>query len=147
MIVINGGKFYCEVSIRVCYADTDKMGYVYYGNYLKYYEIARTEFLREFGFSYKQFEDDGFLLPVAKATINYLKPAFYDDLLTIKVFHNYYHPIKLDFSYEVYNTKNELINTGTTLLIFVDAKSRKPTQGPKYYLDKLKTIFDKISEK
>lgn len=146
MIFLKDGKFFCDVQLRVRYAETDKMGYVYYGNYLIYYEVARTEFLRLFGFSYKQFEDDGYLLPVAKASLNYLKPAKYDDLLKVRIYHKYFHEIKIEYDYEVYNQDNQLINTGNTLLIFVDEKTRRPKQGPKYYTQKLKETFDKISK-
>jgi acyl-CoA thioester hydrolase len=70
--------------IRVRYAETDRMGYVYYGNYAQYFEVARVEMLRGLGISYKTLEDSGIMLPVLDFTIKYIKPAFYDDLLTIK---------------------------------------------------------------
>lgn len=147
MIFLKDNKFFCDVQLRVRYAETDKMGYVYYGNYLTYYEVARTQFLREFGFTYKDFEDSGYMLPVASVDIKYNKPATYDDLLTIRIFHKYYNPIKLDFYYEVYNEKNELINTGNSLLIFVDAETRRPKPGPNAYIEKLKSYFDKLQDK
>ncbi len=135
-----------EVKIRVRYAETDKMGYVYYGNYAAYYEVARTEFLRSLGITYKQLEDDGYLLPIARLEIDYLKPAFYDDLLTVRVFMKEPHPIKLNFFYEVYNQHGELLNKGYTLLIFISQKTRKPTRAPEYYVKAIEKLFEQ-SEK
>ena len=76
--------FISTTQIRVRYAETDKMGYVYYGNYAQYFEVGRVEGLRDLGLSYKKMEDEGILLPVVEFQIKYLKPAYYDDLLTIK---------------------------------------------------------------
>ena len=73
-----------EVKIRVRYAETDRMGYVYYGNYATYFEVARVESLRNLGFSYRSLEDEGILLPVLDFSIRYRRPAYYDDELTIK---------------------------------------------------------------
>ena len=73
-----------ETKIRVYYDDTDQMGVVYYGNYARYYEIGRTEMIRDLGFSYKQIEDQNILLPARSMNINYLKSAYYDDLLTVR---------------------------------------------------------------
>ncbi len=132
-----------DVKIRVRYAETDRMGYVYYGNYPTYYEVARTEVLRQMGLTYKQLEDDGYLLPIAKMTVEYIKPALYDDLLTIKVFVDYT-KVRLEFVYEVYNQKNELINKGYTLLIFTSAKTRRPTFAPQYFLDLMEQYKQKV---
>ena len=74
-----------ENKIRVRYAETDRMGYVYYGNYAQYFEVARVEMLRNLGISYKSLEDSGVILPVIDFTIKYIKPAFYDDFLTVKI--------------------------------------------------------------
>ena len=76
--------FHSQVSIRVRYAETDRMGYVYYGNYTTYLEVARVEALRELGLSYKKMEDDGIMLPVLSLNIKFIKPAFYDDVITVK---------------------------------------------------------------
>ena len=70
-----------EIQVRVRYAETDQMGYVYYGNYATYFEVARVELLRSIGFSYKKLEEEGVMLPVFEFSIKYFKPAFYDDLL------------------------------------------------------------------
>ena len=76
--------FNTETKIRVRYAETDRMGYVYYGNYATYFEVARVESLRTMGMTYKEMEDQGIILPVLEYYIKFIKPAFYDDLLTIK---------------------------------------------------------------
>ena len=73
-----------EVKLRVRYAETDQMGYCYYGNYAQYFEVARVESLRSLGVSYKDLEDMGIILPVTHFQIKYLKPAFYDENLSVK---------------------------------------------------------------
>ncbi len=126
-----------ETKIRVRYSETDRMGYVYYGHYAQYFEVARTEMLRSLGLTYKQLEDDGILLPVISMDIKYKNPAIYDDLLTIKTTLKKNPLIKIQFTYEVFNQKNELINIGNTTLVFVDAKTRKPRKAPQNFIDSL----------
>ena len=147
MLCFKDKKLCHEVQIRVRYADTDRMGYSYYGNYPTYFEVARTEFLRELGLSYKQLEDDGYLLPIRKMSIEYLKPALYDELLTVRTYYKKLHSVKVEFYHEVYNEKNELINTAEIFLVFVNDKTRRPTQGPAYYLDLIKKYWDEMAEK
>lgn len=143
MIYIKEGQLYHDTKIRVRYSETDKMGYSYYGNYPTYYEVGRTEFLREMGLSYKQLEDDGYMMPIVSMSVKYIKPANYDDLLTIRTFYKKFHSIKVEFDYEIYNQRDELINTGNTLLVFVKETTRKPTQAPDYYLELLKKYWNK----
>lgn len=130
-----------EIKIRVRYSETDKMGYVYYGNYATYLEVARVEMLRNLGLSYKKMEDEGIMLPVADFHIRYIKPAYYDDLLTVKttIIRN---PVtKIEFTYEMFNEEGLLLNTAETVLVFVDIKSAKPCRAPDYFLEKLKDYF------
>ena len=143
MLIFKNGILIHETEIRVTYKDTDKMGYSYYGNYPTYFEIARTEFLRDMGLSYKKLEDDGFLLPIYTLNIKYHKPAKYDDLLKIQTFYKKFHSIKVEFDYKVYNQKNELLTDGNTLLVFIDAKTRKPIKAPDYYIKKLSKFLKK----
>lgn len=145
MIFFKNNKFYSETKIRVRYADTDKMGYCYYGNYPTYFEVGRTEFLRDLGLSYKKLEDEGYLLPIANMEIKYLKPAIYDDLLTARTIYKKFHSIKVEFDYELYNQDNQLITTAYTKLVFVDYKTRKPTKAPQYYLDAINKYFSKLN--
>src|SRR6185295_1633646 len=98
-----------EIKIRVRYAETDQMGYVYYGNYAAYFEVARVETLRNLGFSYKKLEEEGIMLPVLSFSTRYNKPAFYDDELIIKVSIKELPMARIRFDYETYNEKDELI--------------------------------------
>ena len=127
-----------ETKIRVCYADTDKLGVVYYGNYPRFYEIARTEFLRSTGLTYKEIEEDGIVLPVRTLTINYIKPAYYDDLLTITTTLMDEPTVKLKIRSEIYNEKKELINTSEIMLVFSDSKTGKPVKPPIRFLNAIK---------
>ncbi len=124
-----------ETKVRVRYGETDRMGYVYYGYYTLYFERGRTELLRNLGLTYKELEDSGILLPVSHLEIQYIEPAIYDELLTIKTFIKKKPTVKINFYYEIYNEKGKLINIATTELVFVDAKSRKPTRPPKIFTD------------
>jgi len=126
-----------NVNIRVRYAETDQMGYCYYGNYAMYYEVARVETLREIGFNYKSLEEDGVLLPVIEFNIKYLKPAFYDDQLKIICKIPIIPTVRIKFEYETYNEKKEMINFGSTTLVFLNKISKKPVNCPKHLLDKL----------
>ncbi len=130
-----------ETTIRVRYAETDKMGYVYYGNYTHYYEVGRVEALRSLGSSYKEMEDNGVMLPVYTCSIKYLKPAIYDDLLVIKTTIKEMPTAKISFDYEIYNQKNELINTGSTSLVFINMATNKPCAAPTSFLEKIKKFF------
>jgi len=130
-----------EVNIRVRYAETDRMGYVYYGNYAQYFEVGRVESLRQMGMSYKIMEDSGVMLPVYTFNIKYFKPAFYDDLLTIKTIIKEIPQTRIHFEYETYNEKSELLNKGNTTLVFIDKTTNKPCAAPKEFIDKLKKYF------
>ena len=130
-----------ETTVRVRYAETDRMGYVYYGNYTLYYEVGRVEALRQLGTSYKEMEDNGIMLPVYSCNIKYLKPALYDDLLIIKTFIKELPTAKISFDYEIYNQQNELINSANTLLVFINMSTNKPCRAPKSFLEKIKKYF------
>lgn len=119
--------------IRVRYAETDKMGYVYYGNYAMYFEVARVELFRKHGVSYKEMEDEGVMMPVLEQKTKYIRPAKYDDLLTIKTKIKGKPGIRVTFEYEVFNEKEELLTIADTTLVFVDMKSGRPTQPPHYF--------------
>ena len=118
--------------IRVRYAETDQMGYVYYGNYSTYFEVARVELFRSFGISYKEMEEQGIMMPVLEQNIKYIKPAKYDDLITIKTKIEKKPGIRVLFHYEVYNEEEVLLTIASTTLVFVDMKTNKPTlpSGP-----------------
>ncbi len=130
-----------ETTVRVRYAETDKMGYVYYGNYAQYYEVGRVEALRALGSSYKDMEDNGIMLPVFLCDMKYIKPAVYDDLLIIKTTIRQIPTVKIIFEYEIYNQKNELLNTGSTSLVFIDMATNKICHAPSSFIDKIKKYF------
>ncbi len=119
-----------ETQIRVRYAETDQMGYVYYGNYAAYYEVARVESFRQLGISYKDLEADGIIMPVLENYSKYLAPGRYDELLTIKTVIKKRPGIKIVFNYEIYNEAEELINIGETKLAFIDTSSGRPCRMP-----------------
>lgn len=119
-----------HINIRVRYAETDKMGYVYYGNYATYYEVARVEWLRERGYSYKVMEDEGIMLPVVHFSIDYKRPAFYDELLTIEIELMEEPKNKLVFRQQVMNDKGEVLNTSKVVLVGVSADTMRPIRFP-----------------
>ncbi|HIP36581.1 MAG TPA: acyl-CoA thioesterase [Crocinitomix sp.] len=121
-----------EHKVRIRYAETDQMGYCYYGNYPQFYEIGRVETLRSIGTSYKEIEKKGFILPVANLTAKYLKPALYDDLITIKTIVKNKPTVKIEFDYEIYNEKGELLNIGYTKLVFVNNQTMRPCFCPDF---------------
>lgn len=134
--------FTFETKIRVRYAETDQMGYVYYGNYAAFYEVGRVEMLRSLGTSYKSLEDDGIMLPVLELHSKYIKPARYDEEITVKVIMKEKPAVRIRFFYELINEKGELINTGDTTLVFINSQQNKPCLAPVDFLDRLSPYFD-----
>jgi acyl-CoA thioester hydrolase len=130
-----------EIQLRVRYAETDRMGYVYYGNYATYFEVARVEALRGLGFSYKSMEDSGIVLPVLEYTIKYFKPAFYDDQLSIFTSIISLPSVRLFFEYETYNEGNELLNKASTTLVFINKETTKPCPAPDYFVKSMEKYF------
>jgi acyl-CoA thioester hydrolase len=119
-----------DTKLRVRYGETDRMGYVYYGNYATYFEVARVEALRELGVSYKELEDDGVMLPVLEYKIKYYKPAYYDDELLIRTTIKKMPAVRIHFSYQTFNRGGELINEAEITLVFVSTKTQKPVKLP-----------------
>ena len=134
--------FSYSIQIRVRYADTDQMGYVYYGNYARYYEIARVESLRHLGLTYNEIEKSGVMMPVLENKSKYLRPALYDELLTIRLFIRDLPAKRVTFEYEIYNEQEKLINLGETTLAFIHADSRKPCQAPDVIVNAYKPFFE-----
>ena len=119
---------------RIRYSETDQMGVVYHGNYAQFFEMGRTEWLRSLGLSYKDMENSGLMLPVIAINFNFIKSALYDDVLTIHTFLKKEPLVKIEFTYEIKNQKNELICTGSSVLAFMQIKTMKPTRCPEYLL-------------
>jgi acyl-CoA thioester hydrolase len=134
---------YEHKGIRVRYADTDQMGYVYYGNYGRFYEIGRVEALRSIGFSYRDMEESGTMMPVYENYSRYLQPARYDDELSIKVTIAELPTARVVFRYEIRNQDGALLNTGETTLVFLNRETNRPTRAPAFLLEKLKPYFEK----
>lgn len=130
-----------STKIRVRYGETDQMGYMYYGNYAQYYEVGRVEMLRSLGMSYSSMEADGIMMPVLELKCKYIKPALYDQEITVKTIIKTLPGIRIFFEYELYNEKEELINLGATTLVFVDMKKNKPTNPPENFMEKLSVFF------
>jgi len=119
-----------EIELRIRYAETDRMGYAYYGNYATYFEVARVEAMRALGMSYKDIEDSGVILPVKEFSVRYKKPAFYDDNITIKVTIKEVPKFRFGFHYETRNDKREVLNTAFTELVFVNKQTGRPMVIP-----------------
>jgi acyl-CoA thioester hydrolase len=134
--------FVSECQIRVRYAETDQMGYVYYGNYATYFEVARVEALRQVGLTYKMFEDSGTMMPVVHLNCKYKKPAKYDDLLTIKTTIREMPSTRIFFYYEVYNEAKVLLHEGETTLVCIDMKSGRPVLCPEILATQLRPFFN-----
>jgi len=126
-----------EISFRIRYSETDQMGVVYHGNYAQYLELARVEWLRALGISYKSMEEGGIMLPVISLSIKYLKSALYDDLITVKVILNKKPAVRIEFDYEITNEAGELLATANTVLVFMDMERKRPTRCPQILLNKL----------
>jgi acyl-CoA thioester hydrolase len=137
--------FQFDIKIRVRYAEADRMGYVYYGNYAMYFESARTEMLRSLGFSYREWEDNGIILPVRELQIRYHAPAYYDDLLTIRTIIKERPATRITFHHEVYNEKGEKTCTGSIVLVFVNSETRRPTRTPEFFLKALEEASESQS--
>ena len=134
--------FSSEMTIRVRYAETDQMGVVYHSNYFPYFESARAESIRHLGFTYADMEKMGVIMPVVDVHCRYLRPAIYDDLLTIKTLLKEL-PIhhKIEFHHEVFNEKSELLAVAKIILYFMESKTMKKTTMPSPLLEKIQPYF------
>ena len=128
--------------IRVRYGETDQMGYAYYGIYAQYYEVGRVEAMRLLGFSYKDVEARGILMPVIEFSVNYKKPAFYDDEITIiTILKDKPTGVRIPFEYECRNQSGDLLNTGKVTLVCIDKKTNKMCKLPLWFLNAFDPFF------
>jgi acyl-CoA thioester hydrolase len=127
--------------VRVRYGETDQMGYMYYGNYAEFYEVGRVEMLRSLGMTYSGMEQSGIMMPVLELKARYLKPARYDEMISIKVIMDKMPGVKIHFRYELYNEQDELINQAETLLAFINMKTNRPCLPSPEFIDKMKPFF------
>ncbi len=132
-----------ETKIRVRYGETDQMGYLYYGNYAQYYEVGRAELIRSVGITYKAIEEDyGIMMPVTSMIIRYIRPALYDELLTIKSSLRHLPDQFITFHYEIFNEKGRLVNGATVRLCFMDIATKRRIPTPEYLKEELSQYFN-----
>jgi acyl-CoA thioester hydrolase len=132
-----------ETQIRVRYGETDQMGYLYYGNYAQYYEVGRAEAIRALGISYKMLEEvHGILMPVMSLEMRFVRPALYDELLTVRTTLREMPAETIVFHMEIFNERKKLVNGGRVKLCFVEAKTNKTILTPAYLSEKLQPFFN-----
>lgn len=128
---------------RVRYGEVDQMGYLYYGNYASYYEIGRVEMLRSLGLSYKKMEEEhGIMMPVMSLNTRFVRPAHYDELLTIATTLRKLPNKFITFHVEIFNEKNKLVNGGSVKLCFVNKETGKTMSAPDFLLKELDSFFN-----
>jgi len=129
-------------ALRVRYADTDKMQFVYNGKYLEYFEVGRTELLRHVGLPYSEIETAGYQLPLREAGLKFMQPAVYDDLLNVEAILEKLYSAQVLINYRITRSgTDDLIAEGFTSHMFIHQDSKKPTKPPKIYLEKLAKYF------
>jgi acyl-CoA thioester hydrolase len=134
--------FVTETQVRVRYGETDQMGYLYYGNYAQYYEVGRAEAIRTLGLSYKEMEEKiGVMMPVMSLQMRFVRPAHYDELLTIKTILRHLPTDTITFYMEIFNEKKKLINGGSVKLCFVDKSTNKTVAPPSVFDGKIESFF------
>jgi acyl-CoA thioester hydrolase len=134
--------FTYDTQIRVRYGETDQMGYLYYGNYAQYYEVGRAEAIRSIGLSYKEMEEKlKIMMPVMSLQMRFVRPALYDELLTVRTTLRHLPTDTITFHIEIFNEKKKLLNGGSVKLCFVDMNTNKTIPTPPYLIDALKVYF------
>jgi acyl-CoA thioester hydrolase len=126
-------KQFTSKPLLVRYGETDQMGVVHHSNYLRYFEVARLEWLSALGVSYTSMEKEGLIMPVIDVKVTYKTPALFDDSLTIYIFLSELPRVKIIFSYKIKNQKDEIVCNGETTLAFLNAKTRKPVRCPEEF--------------
>ncbi len=129
--------------VRVRYKDTDQMGIMHHSNYIVLYETARTEWLRDMGLTYAEIERRGVMSPIIEVQSRYHYPAFYDEVLTVKVMMDEMPSARLNIASEVYNEAGKLINTGRVTLGFMNAQTRRPCRAPEWFVEALEEYIAK----
>ncbi len=134
--------FEASHQVRVRYAETDQMNVVYHGNYTQYFEVARAESIRQLGFTYKDMEAMGIMMPIVEWHAKFIRPAHYDDLLTIKtILKELPTDHRIEFLHEVYNEAGKLLTTGRAVLYFVNSKTMTKTSMPNELRVKIAPYF------
>ena len=135
-----------ETKIRVRYKDTDQMGIMHHSNYIVMYEMARTEWLRDMGLTYAEIERRGVMSPIIEVHSRYHYPAFYDEVLTVKVSIDEMPTARLIVASEVYNEAGKLINTGSVTLGFMHSATRRPCRVPEWFTEALEEYIAKQNQ-
>ena len=131
-----------DTQIRVLYRDTDKMGVVYHANYIVFYEAARNEMFRAIGLPYTLLEKMNIVMPIVEVESKYKAPAYYDNLLTVRSTIKELPIARAVVEYEVFNEAGTLLNTGKTVLGYVNTERMRPCRAPKEFLDELEKYFE-----
>lgn len=135
--------FSFDTQVRVRYADTDQMQVVYHAKYIEYFEVGRTDAMRSLGITYKDVEQAGVIMPVVSVDCKFIKPALYDDLLTIRTsLLQLSKDHKIEFHQEVYNEKNQLLCKGKVSLYFMEKITFQKTGMPSMLVAKLEPFFN-----
>lgn len=129
-----------KTNIRVRYAETDQMRFVHHSNYIIWFEFARVELMKHYGFSYARLEDEGYMMPVLEINVQYFKPARFDELITIRAFISQMPRAKIKFEYEISNEQGALICRGSSLHSFMNQKD-KAVKPPKEFLREMQKHF------
>lgn len=130
-----------DTEIRVRYGETDQMGVVYHGNYARYYEVGRVEALRKLGLSYRGMEESGIMMQVLEIQSRFIKPAYYDDVITVRTLLRELPSVRISFDFELYNPSQELIHTAKVELVFVRSIDKRPVKCPDDMLALLQPYF------
>lgn len=138
--------FISDVQLRVRYGETDQMGFAYYGNYALYFEVSRAEAMRKLGMTYREMEERGVYMPIATMTVKYMRPARYDDLLTIRTIIKEVPTSRMIFDYEVYNEQGTLLCQGNTVLAFVKYSNHRPCPAPDWFMEKMLPAMNQNKE-
>ncbi|MFR9651274.1 MAG: thioesterase family protein [Rikenellaceae bacterium] len=128
-----------EYMMRVWYVDTDQMGIVHHSNYIRYYEAARSDLMRELGVSYAEMESRGVMMPILEVYSRYLSPAYYDDEIYVQISLEELPKARITFNYKIFDRSEKLLNEGSTTLGFMHSDTRRPTRAPGWFLDLLQS--------
>ena len=126
-----------DTHIRVEYHHTDQMGIVHHSNYVKFFEFARTEWLRAVGLTYAEMERRGVMMPIVEVQVKYRQPAYYDELIRVRAIVEEMPMARMTFKYEIYGEDDRPIATGLTTLGFIDSVTRRPQRVPSWLCEVL----------
>ena len=126
-----------DAKIRVEYHHTDQMGIVHHSNYIKFFEVARTEWLRAVGLTYAEMERRGVMMPIVDVQVKYRMPAYYDELITVRAIVDELPKARMTFRYEIYGEDGRDIASGSTTLGFIDKVTRRPQRAPQWLMEVL----------